>query len=88
MMADQHWHTGNFGESFPDLAELSIGLEALPMDGVDTVLRNLGKRSEAFEFGAIKFPVEDTAFWGAIIILATQLYFWIHLSDFCLHRRS
>jgi hypothetical protein len=85
LMGNSQLHAGSFDETFPDLADLAKGSENLPLPGVDTLLRDLSEKSESFEFETVKFPAEETAFWGILILGAIQFYFWIQLFN-CIPR--
>jgi hypothetical protein len=82
LMQDKGWESGKFSESFRELDQLTRGSENLPLDSVETLLDDLEKRTEEFQAFGIKFPAEQTTRWGILVLIAVQLYFWIHLGEF------
>jgi hypothetical protein len=73
---------GDFAHSFPELDKYTKGFQTLELDYFDSILEAEQNRTgETFEAFGIKFPAEATTRWGIVVILAVQLYFWIHLKE-------
>jgi len=74
------WVHGSFGHSFRQLNESTKEYQNLDIDSIERVLHSEAQRTgESFEFAGIKFPAEGAAIWGTVVILAIQIYLWIHL---------
>jgi len=73
---------GSFEHSFPELDDLTKNFEGIRIDHFDPILKAEQSRAgESFEAFGIKFPAASTTRWGILVILAVQLYFWIHLHE-------
>jgi hypothetical protein len=73
---------GPFSGAFRALYTLSANYQSLAIDKIDAILAAEQSRAgESFEAFGVKFPAEGTTRWGIILLLAVQLYFWIHLHE-------
>ena len=73
---------GSFGHSFPNLDGLAANFGDFDFNKLDVALKDLQNRTgESFEAFGIKIPAEATARWGILVILAVQLYLWLHLFE-------
>jgi hypothetical protein len=83
----RHFHSwvplsGSFDHSFPELNKITRNFQTLEIDKFDPILEaEQNRNGESFEAFGVKFPAEATTRWGVLIILAVQLYFWIHLRE-------
>ncbi|MEM8561509.1 MAG: hypothetical protein AAGF57_04705 [Pseudomonadota bacterium] len=74
---------GSFAQSFPQLAAYASNLKALNVDDLRTVLQNEIERSgDKVEVLGISFPPEAIRTWGILVLLASQMYLLMHLSEF------
>jgi hypothetical protein len=74
------WLHGSFDTAFRQLDEFTTDYQGFDIDSIEPVLRAEEQRGgESFEVAGIKFPAERTPIWGAIVVLAIQVYLWIHL---------
>ena len=81
--ANKKWSPGSFAQTFPDLAALSEGLDALQPEQVGKILRNLRERTgKEVEVSGLKVPLEVITRWGLVLIVGIQLYFWLDLRNF------
>lgn len=84
MVAHQfkNWRVGPFDSSFPDLAQATHDLETLELDDIEKfVSTEAAKGSEVFEAFGMKFPAGQITFWGIIVLLGVQLYFFVYLKQ-------
>jgi hypothetical protein len=73
---------GSFEHSFYELDRITRNYQVLSLSELDPILESEQNRSGAsFEAFGVKFPAQATTRWGIIVILAVQLYFWIHLHE-------
>jgi hypothetical protein len=74
------WRHRPYEQVFPELASYLGGLELLPWNGLETFLKAEKRKSEQQVqlFGA-SIPTRALQFWGGLIILCVQLYFYLHL---------
>jgi hypothetical protein len=71
-----------FAEAFPDLGSAAIGREGIALGLLKAHLQRLqNTNKEAFEAFGVKFPLAAVQ-WAAMLIVATQAIFWIHLSEY------
>jgi hypothetical protein len=84
MLASQfnNWKTESFDDSFADLARAGHDLETLELDDVEKfVSTEAAKGSEVFEAFGMKFPAGQINFWGLVVLLGVQLYFFVYLKE-------
>jgi hypothetical protein len=56
--------------------------QSLALDKIDPILESEQSRAgESLEAFGVKFPAQGATRWGIALILAVQLYFWIHLHE-------
>ena len=71
-----------FAECFYDLERVSEGRrEYLLKDLAESIDGEVSRQTREFEAFGIKFPTEDLARWGMVLIIATLLYFSLHLRE-------
>jgi len=76
----KNWKTGNFDDSFPDLAREAQDLNTLELEDTEKFISaEAAKGSEVFEVFGMKFPTGEITLWGTIILLGVQLYFYMYL---------
>lgn len=74
---------GTFADVFRELDVATESYQDLPLETIEKIVRSERERSkDAFEAFGVRFPVEGTARWGLLVLLGTQLYFWLHLSEY------
>ncbi len=77
------WRTGQFKESFRDLDELTQNYQEISFAKIEKILEGEAARSgERLEILGIKLPVNALRSWGVVIVLAIQLYFFLHIREF------
>lgn len=77
------WRHTDFADAFRELDEGTNGFQDLDFDHLKNVLRLQEKNSQdTFQAFGVRFPIETTSRWGLLILLAIQLYFWMHLAQF------
>jgi hypothetical protein len=73
---------GSFDHSFSELDKITKDYQSLEFDKFDVILEAEQNRTgDSFEAFGVKFPAEATTRWGVVVVLAVQLYFWIHLHE-------
>ena len=76
------WKHGAFEYSFRELSELTRDYEKISLDAGESVLAGEEKRAGgSFEVVGVKFPAEAVTRWGIVVIIAIQIYLWIHLQE-------
>ena len=74
---------GPFSDRFRELATLTLNLEDVSPEMAEHFLAGEEKRTgDQFEAMGLKIPAENAIRWGAILVLAVQLYLWVHLYEF------
>jgi hypothetical protein len=78
-----HWRDSAFSDSFYELDQATAGFQDLDFYHLKKILRVQQTNSkEVFTAFGVTFPSETTTRWGMLIILAIQLYFWLHLAEY------
>jgi hypothetical protein len=78
-----NWRTGQFKESFRDLDQLTQNYQDISFTNIEKILESEAARSgERLEVLGIKLPVDALRTWGVVIVLAIQLYFFLHIREF------
>jgi hypothetical protein len=74
---------GQFDKTFSALNELTFEHPDWTLDIVAANLNAKGEisKSDSFEIAGVKVSVESAIQFGVVLILAIQLYFWIHLHE-------
>jgi hypothetical protein len=73
---------GDFATTFTDLALAARGAEPLEFQDIRAHLLDESKTaSEVLEAFGMKIPVELLTTWGTLVLLAIQLYFFVHLLE-------
>ena len=77
---DTEWPGRPFEGVFPELGDHSKGLEALPLDGLATLLRAEQKKlEEQVQIFGASLPASSLSSWGGLIIVCVQLYLLLHM---------
>jgi len=72
-----------FEETFRELDEITKDYQTLPFENAERIFKGeLDRAGERVEFAGLRFPVDQISTWGGLIILVTQIYFWLHLRAF------
>src|SRR6266849_930797 len=82
--ADQgRWHHGNYVRAFEELYAVTHDYERVDLKTIERIVGSELERSkDVFQAFGITFPVETTASWGVLLVLAIQVYFLFHLVEF------
>jgi hypothetical protein len=76
------WGTGTFAQAFPELnAEAS---DFATVDLADTIARVQSQAttaSNSISLLGLTIPLIQLTRWGPLVLLAVQLYFWLHLHE-------
>jgi hypothetical protein len=76
------WGKGTFDVAFQELAAVSGNLQDLSVSNVREQVHEMQNRAEErFEAFGLKIPTAQVVRWGIALLLAGQLYFWIHLHE-------
>lgn len=77
------WRYGRFEDAFRELDAITKDFQDISLEATQRIVRSESERSrDAFEAFGVKFPIETTASWGILLLLGTQVYFWLHLSEY------
>jgi hypothetical protein len=76
------WRTGSYEEAFRELSAASEDVENIELKNVPARIEaiNSAKEHEIEVFG-LKIPASQVTQLGTFLILAAQLYFWLHLCE-------
>jgi hypothetical protein len=78
-----NWHAFNFSTAFPELDEMTAGMQDFDFAKLRQVLNAKEKTAkEVFEVFGVKFPIEATTRWGVLVIVGIQFYLWMHLAEY------
>jgi hypothetical protein len=73
-------HTGEFQDTFADLARASDAMSDLPLQDIKEFIHDeASKGPEIFEVFGMKFPAGQVTLWGIILLLSIELYFFTYL---------
>jgi hypothetical protein len=73
-------HTGEFQDTFADLASASDAMSDLPLQDIKEFVHDeAAKGPEIFEVFGMKFPAGQVTLWGIILLLSIELYFFTYL---------
>ena len=71
---------GEFRTSFADLAGLSVGLESLKIEPLLSYVQRLRDESDQhIQLLGVDIPRTVISQWGVILLIAVQLYFFLHV---------
>ncbi len=77
------WHDADFKDAFRELDQMTTGFQDLDFSHLQKILHLQEKNSkEGLEAFGVKFPVETTTRWGVLLVIAIQLYFWLHIREY------
>jgi hypothetical protein len=79
------WRTGPFDVAFAELNSVAAtnGLQTLALKDLPTRVQELQPKGDpTIEALGLKIPADNLTRWGIPLLLAVQLYFWIHLHEF------
>jgi hypothetical protein len=77
------WVHGKFESAFREVDVATRDFQDFSLVNLERIVRSEKERTrEAFEQFGIKFPIESAARWGIFLVLATQIYFVIHFSEY------
>jgi len=82
--ADQgRWHHGYYVRAFEELYAVTHDYESVDLKTIERIVGSELERSkDVFQAFGVTFPVETTASWGVLLVLAVQVYFLFHLVEF------
>jgi hypothetical protein len=76
------WGEGQFQTAFADLASVPEEFLAISLDSAKARIAEIQPKNEYIvEVLGLKIPAEELAKWGSWLLVAVQLYFWIHLHE-------
>jgi hypothetical protein len=74
---------GSFATSFPDLEEVTKGLDSAPYSVWHNALTREVKRvGSSFEAFGLQLPAQAVALWGGLLVISIQTYLLTHLLEF------
>jgi hypothetical protein len=77
------WNDADFNETFRELDQMTAGFQDLDFQHLQKILHLQENTSkEGLEVFGVKIPTESTTRWGIILIIAIQLYLWLHLREY------
>lgn len=72
----------SFVDAFPELNTVTATYQQLPLDKARAIIEaELARGGGDFEFLGAKFPAASIGSWGLVILVALEIYFWLHLSQ-------
>jgi hypothetical protein len=78
-----HKHGRQFKDAFRELAAVDEAFDDSSIASAERILAAEAKRTgDAFEAMGLKIPAEIAVRCGVLLILAVQLYLWLHLHEF------
>jgi hypothetical protein len=73
-------HSGEFKDTFADLSKAADTMSDLPLQDIKEFIHDDAiKGPEVFEVFGMKFPAGQATYWGIILLLSIQLYFFTYL---------
>ena len=79
----RHFHNlqaGTFEDTFADLSKAADTMSDLPLQDIKEFIHDDAiKGPEVFEVFGMKFPAGQATYWGIILLLSIQLYFFTYL---------
>lgn len=73
-------HPGSFERSFADLSTATFDRADLSLEEIKTFAHEeAAKGTEVFEAFGMKFPAGQITFWGIVLLVSVQLYFFVYL---------
>jgi hypothetical protein len=76
------WRTGPYENAFRELAAVSNDIENIEISAVPGRIQSMQAVSERdVEIFGLKMPAARIAVPGTLLLLAAQLYFWLHLHE-------
>lgn len=76
------WGRGDFDAAFPELSSRSTGFSTVRIgDAVLQLQSQVTSLDKNISLLGFPIPIAQLARWGAVFLLATQLYLWLHLHE-------
>jgi hypothetical protein len=80
---DLKWHDAKFATAFRELDSVTKDYPDVSLSTAERIIASeLRRTGDSFEVLSLKIPADATIYWGIFLLLATQLYFWVHLKEF------
>lgn len=77
------WRHGPYVRAFEELYAVTQNYETVNLETIERIVGSELERSkDVFQAFGISFPVETTAAWGVMMVVAVQFYFLFHLAEF------
>jgi hypothetical protein len=77
-----NWKSGSFDSAFPNISKAARDLEELELEDIDKIVSaDAAKGREEFEAFGMKFPADKITFWGIVLLLGVQVYFYVYLKQ-------
>jgi hypothetical protein len=76
--ANKPWLPGSFEQSFPELDELTHGLDNVSLADVKKFLENqLNQSGKEVDVVGVRLPLEVITQWGLVLLVSIQMYYWL-----------
>ena len=76
------WKQGDFATAFPELDAEASGFTTLEInDAVHRVEAQAASGEKSISLVGFTIPLSQVSRWGALVLLSTQLYFWLHFTN-------
>jgi hypothetical protein len=73
----------SFESCFPDLFKAAQSAGNLKVtDLKNYLLQQIEKGDSVFDAFGLKIPLDQLTFWGIVVVLSVQLYFFLHVREF------
>ncbi len=77
-----NWKPGNFAQSFPELNAEAADFGGLELDDAKGRLQfRAAAEGNSVSVLGLAIPLYQITRWGALVLLGTQVYFWLHLHE-------
>jgi hypothetical protein len=78
-----YWKPGQFSVAFKALNDATVSIQDKSFEAIALTLQEQASKpkSDEFEVFGVKWPVEKATRWGILLIVAIQLYLWVHLHE-------
>jgi hypothetical protein len=76
------WQTGSFAHAFPELNAEASDFNTITLAGTEArVQLQATTASNSISLLGLTIPLIQLTRWGPLVLVATQLYFWLHLHE-------